>query len=214
MQEEPQKPKQNYHLMKTHLLATGLVTTLLLGCSTDSKPVPPVIISNNGQKDSYIEKVEQIVSESASALTAVAPSIPAGVPREIIEGQITRLSGISKASVEKVKEFERMVKEKDFKAVEKDKEKAAKVDEETNKLWAIVEEQNQQIALEQAMRETAELQAREERKTRVVFQASSASLALLVFGILVTAFSPWKKAGAIVIALSVISFGALWWLLS
>jgi hypothetical protein len=200
--------------MKTHLLATGLVTTLLLGCSTDSKPVPPVIISNNGQKDSYIEKVEQIVSESASALTAVAPSIPAGVPREIIEGQITRLSGISKASVEKVKEFERMVKEKDFKAVEKDKEKAAKVDEETNKLWAIVEEQNQQIALEQAMRETAELQAREERKTRVVFQASSASLALLVFGILVTAFSPWKKAGAIVIALSVISFGALWWLLS
>lgn len=107
-----------------------------------------------------------------------------------------------------------MVKEKDLKAVEKDKQKAAKVDEETDKLWAVVEEQNQQIALEQAMREKAEVEAREERKTKIVYQASSASLALLVFGILVTAFSPWKRAGATVIGLSVISFGALWWLLS
>ena len=193
-----------------------LITPLLCGCSIFSQkpPTPPVIISNNEQKDAYIEKVEAIVSESASALTAVAPSLPAGIPREIVEGQITRLSGISKASVEKVKEFERMVKEKDLKAVEKDKQKAAKVDEETDKLWAVVEEQNQQIALEQAMREQAEQVAIEERKTKVVYQASSASLALLVFGILVTAFSPWKKAGATVIGLSIISFGALWWLLS
>jgi hypothetical protein len=199
---------------KTPLLATGLSSILLLGCSTASKPVAPVIISNNEQKDSYIQKVETIVSESTSALTAVAPSLPAGIPREIVEGQITRLSGVSKASVEKVKEFERMIKDKDQKAVEKDKEKASKVESETDKLWAVVEEQNQQIALEQAMRETAEAEAKEERKTKVVFQASSASLGLLVFGILVTAFSPWKKAGATVIALSIISFGALWWLLS
>lgn len=45
-------------------------------------------------------------------LTAVAPSLPSGIPREIVEGQITRLSGISKASVEKVKEFERMIRRK------------------------------------------------------------------------------------------------------
>ena len=185
----------------------------LVGCSTAPKQAP-VIISNNEQKDAYITKVEAIVSESASALTAVAPSLPAGIPREIVEGQITRLSGISKASVEKVKEFERMVKEKDQKAVEKDKQKASKVDEETNKLWAVVEEQNLQIEIEQQLREQAEQVAIEERKTKVAYQASSASLALLVFGILVTAFSPWKKAGATVIGLSIISFGALWWLLS
>lgn len=193
-----------------------LITPLLCGCSIFSQkaPEPPVIISNNEQKDSYIQKVEQVVSESASALTAVAPSLPAGIPREIVEGQVTRLSGISKASVEKVKEFERMIKEKDQKAVEKDKQKASKVEEETDKLWAIVEEQNQQIAIEQQLREQAEQVAIEERKTKIAFQASSASLGLLVFGILVTAFSPWKKAGATVIALSIISFGALWWLLS
>lgn len=185
----------------------------LVGCSTAPKQAP-VIISNNEQKDAYITKVEAIISESASALTAVAPSLPAGIPREIVEGQITRLSGISKASVEKVKEFERMIKEKDQKAVEKDKQKASKVDEETNKLWAVVEEQNLQIEIEQQLREQAEQVAIEERKTKVAYQASSASLALLVFGILVTAFSPWKKAGATVIGLSIISFGALWWLLS
>ncbi len=185
----------------------------LLGCSTPPKQAP-VIISNNEQKDAYITKVEAVISESASALTAVAPSLPAGIPREIVEGQITRLSGVSKASVEKVKEFERMIKEKDKKAVEKDKEKAAKVDAETDKLWAVVEEQNLQIEIEQQLREQAEQVAIEERKTKVAFQGSSASLALLVFGILVTAFSPWKKAGATVIALSIMSFGALWWLLS
>lgn len=193
-----------------------LITPLLCGCSIFSQkaPEPPVIISNNEQKDAYIKKVEQVVSESASALTAVAPTLPVGIPREIVEGQVTRLSGISKASVEKVKEFERMIKEKDQKAVEKDKQKASKVEEETDKLWAIVEEQNQQIAIEQQLREQAEQVAIEERKTKIAFQASSASLALLVFGILVTAFSPWKKAGATVIGLSIISFGALWWLLS
>lgn len=185
----------------------------LLGCSTPPKQAP-VIISNNEQKDAYITKVEAVISESASALTAVVPSLPVGIPREIVEGQITRLNGVSKASVEKVKEFERMIKEKDQKAVEKDKQKAAKVDEETNKLWAVVEEQNLQIEIEQQLREQAEQVAIEERKTKVAYQASSASLALLVFGILVTAFSPWKKAGATVIGLSIISFGALWWLLS
>lgn len=190
-----------------------LPSLFLLGCSTPPKQAP-VIISNNEQKDAYITKVEAVISESASALTAVAPSLPTGIPREIVEGQITRLSGVSKASVEKVKEFERMIKEKDQKAVEKDKQKAAKVDEETNKLWAVVEEQNLQIEIEQQLREQAEQVAIEERKTKVAFQASSASLGLLVFGILVTAFSPWKKAGATVIALSIISFGALWWLLS
>jgi len=185
---------------------------ILTGCST--APKPPVIVSNNEQKDAYITKVEAVVSESASALTAVSPSLPAGIPREIIEGQITRLSGVSKATVDKVKEYERMVREKDQKAVDKDKQKAAKVEEETDKLWAVVEEQNLQIEIEKQLREQAEQTAIEERKTKVAYQASSASLGLLVFGILVTAFSPWKKAGATVIGLSIISFGALWWLLS
>lgn len=189
-----------------------ILSLLLIGCSTAETPVTPVIVSNNGQKDAYIDKVEAIVSESASALTAVAPTIPTGIPREIVEGQITRLSGISKPSVEKVREFERVIREKDQKAVEADKAKAAKVDAETDRLWAVVEEQNQKLNEAVALREQAELKVKQERKTTILYQASSAFLFLCVVGILVEAFTPFKKAGFILIGLSTLLGGLLLYL--
>jgi len=189
------------------------VTFSLTGCSTVA-PTPPVIISNNNEKDSYITKVEEIVSESASALIAVAPALPAGIPREIIEGQIQRLSGLSKPSVVKVAEFQRIIKEKDEKAVVKDRAEAVKVDAETTELWAKVEAQNQKLSEANALKLQAELKAKEETKTRVVYQASSACLGLLIFGILVTAFSSWKISGLTIVALSSCGIGAVWWFLS
>lgn len=189
------------------------VTFTLTGCSTVA-PTPPVIISNNNEKDSYITKVEEIVSESASALVAVAPALPAGIPREIIEGQIQRLSGLSKPSVVKVAEFQRIIKEKDEKAVAKDRAEAIKVDAETDALWATVEAQNQKLSEANALKLQAELKAKEETKTRVVYQASSACLGLLIFGILVTAFSSWKISGLTIVALSSCGIGAVWWFLS
>ena len=189
------------------------VTFSLTGCST-VEPTPPVIISNNNEKDLYITKVEEIVSESVSALVAVAPALPAGIPREIIEGQIQRLSGLSKPSVVKVAEFQRIIKEKDEKAVAKDRAEAVKVDAETDALWATVEAQNQKLSEANALKLQAELKAKEETKTRVVYQASSACLGLLIFGILVTAFSSWKISGLTIVALSSGGIGAVWWFLS
>jgi len=188
-------------------------TFSLTGCST-VEPTPPVIISNNNEKDLYITKVEEIVSESVSALVAVAPALPAGIPREIIEGQIQRLSGLSKPSVVKVAEFQRIIKEKDEKAVAKDRAEAVKVDAETDALWATVEAQNQKLSEANALKLQAELKAKEETKTRVVYQASSACLGLLIFGILVTAFSSWKISGLTIVALSSCGIGAVWWFLS
>ena len=185
---------------------------LLTLCGCSSVKEQPVVISNNGQKDAYIDKVEAIVSESASALTAVAPTIPAGIPREIVEGQVTRLSGIAKPSVEKVKEFERVIREKDQKAVEADKAKAAKVDAETDRLWAVVEEQNQKLSEAVALREQAELKVKQERKTTMLYQASSAFLFLCVVGVLVEAFTPFKKAGFILIGISTLLGGLLLYL--
>ena len=189
------------------------VTFSLTGCSTVA-PTPPVVVSNNNEKDSYITKVEAIVSESASALVAVAPALPAGIPREIIEGQIQRLSGLSKPSVVKVAEFQRIIKEKDEKAVAKDRAEAIKVDAETDALWATVEAQNKKLSEANALKLQAELRAKEETKTRVVYQASSACLGLLIFGILVTAFSSWKISGLTIVALSSCGIGAVWWFLS
>ena len=189
-----------------------LLLLILTGCST--APKPPVVVSNNNEKDAYITKVETIVSDSASALVAVSPTIPAGIPREIVEGQVERLSGISKPTDAKVKEFTRIIKEKDSKAVAEDKKNASKVDSETTKLWAEVEKKDKQLTEAIAVREEAQRHLKEERKTTLVLQASLACLGLLVFGVLVIAFSPvvfLKKAGAILIACAVFLEGLLLW---
>ncbi len=189
-----------------------LLFLVLTGCST--VPTPPVVVSNNGQKDAYIAKVEEVVSESASALTAVTPSVPAGVPREIVKGQVERLSGVSKPTDARIKEYERIIREKDLKAAEEDKKRAAKVDEETSKLWAEVEKKDKMLTEAIAVREEAKRQLQEERKTKLTLQASLACLGLLVFGVLVTAFAPsifLKRAGIIVVVLAVLLEGLLLW---
>lgn len=189
-----------------------LLFLLLTGCST--APKHPVVVSNNNEKDAYITKVETVVSESASALTAVAPSVPDGVPREIVKGQVERLSGISKPTDARIKEYERIIREKDLKAAEDDKKRAAKVDEETNKLWAEVEEKDKMLTEAIAVREEAKRQLQEERKTKLTLQASLACLGLLVFGVLVTAFAPLiflKRAGVVVVISAVLLEGLLLW---
>jgi hypothetical protein len=192
-----------------------ILSLLLCGCSIFTKtPTPPVVVSNNNQKDAYINKVEEVVSESASALTAVTPSVPSGIPREIVQGQVQRLSGISKPTDARIKEYERIIREKDQKAAEEDRKRAAKVDEETNKLWAEVEKKDRMLSEAIAVREEAKQQLQEERKTKLTLQASLACLGLLVFGVLVTAFAPsifLKRAGIIVVVLAVLLEGLLLW---
>jgi len=192
-----------------------IFTAFLLGCNTPEAET--IIVSNNEQKDSYIAKVEEVVSDSVSALVAVVPSVTDGVPRQIVQGQIERLSGISKPSVDKVKQFEKIIKDNDTKAVQKDKVEAAKVDAETTKLWAEVERKDKQISEANARREQAEQTLREERKTKVLLQASLACLGLFLFGVLVVAFSPivhLKKAGVIIVIIAVAAEASLLWYMS
>ena len=189
-----------------------LLLLILTGCST--APKPPVVVANNNEKDVYIKKVEEVVSEAGSALTAVAPSVPAGIPREIVQGQVKRLSGISKPDEAKVKEFERIIKEKDTKAVAEDQKRASKVDSETTKLWAEVEKKDKMLSEAIAVREQAERTLKEERKTKLILQASLACLGLLVFGVLVIAFAPMiflKRAGAVMVACAVLLESLLLW---
>lgn len=181
-----------------------------MGCKCPESDT--VVISNNEQKDAYIKKVEEVSSESASALTAVAPTLPAGIQRDLIEGQVKRLSGISKATVEKVKEYERILRDKDDKAVKKDAEAASKVDSETDALWARVEEQDLRLSEANALKEQAEHRELLERKSKLLYQWSAAFLAICVIGILVEAFTPFKKAGIILIILSTALGGLLFYL--
>lgn len=183
-----------------------LPALFLLGCSTAPKPIPTPIApveTKNQEKDKYIQKVEAVVSESASALTAVVPSLNKGTVREVVEAQVTRLSGVSKPSVQKTEEFKRIIAQNDTKAVEKDKKEASKVEAETDALFALVELKDIELS-------DANARADAEFKQKVLWQFSTAGLGLFVVGLLVTAFTPFKKSGAIVMLGGSLAMGSLW----
>ena len=179
----------------------------LVGCSSAPKPTtpppPPPVETKNPKKDEYITRVENIVSDSASALTAVVPILDKGNVRGLVEAQVTRLSGVSKPSVTKVEEYTRILKENDSKAIKKDKEEASKVDEETTQLYAMVEQKDFEIS-------EAHARADAEFKQKILWQFSTAGLGLFVTGVLCTAFTPFKKSGAIVMGGGALAMASLW----
>lgn len=185
-----------------------LASLLLVGCST-VEPAKPVIL-NNKEKDTYIEKVETIISDSASALTAVSPSVPAGVARELVDNQITRLSGVSKPSVEKVESYRRILESKDESAVKKDKEEALKIDSETNKLWAIVEEQETAIAIANAIAENADKERQGAMKDKVLWMISCIGMGISVVGLAIAVFTPWKMRGLMLMGAGALSIFSAW----
>jgi hypothetical protein len=180
-----------------------LLALFLCGCSVIT-PKPPIPVeTQNKEKDKYIDKVESIVSDSASALTAVVPSLNKGTIREVVEAQVTRLSGVSKPSVAKVEEFTRIIKQNDTKAVQKDKEQASKVDSETDALWAVV--QMRDIELEEA-----NIRADAEFKQKILWQYSTYGLVAFFIGLAAMAFTPFKKSAGIVMAGGMLAMASAW----
>lgn len=180
----------------------------LVGCQTgDEQKVIPI---TNEEKDKYIEKIEAIISESASAIIAVASTLPAGLPREIIESQGTRLSGVAKPSVESVGRYTRMVKENDSKAVQKDKEEALKVDEETNLLWEMVLDRDKELDTAKAERDLAIEEKKRELKDKILWALSCLGMAVSTGGLLVIAFTPFKWRGAILVAGGGLAVASAW----
>jgi hypothetical protein len=180
----------------------------LVGCQTVDEPKP--IALTNEEKDKYIEKVEAVVSESASAIVAVVPSLPAGLARDIIESQGTRLSGVSKPSVESVGRYARMVKENDSKAVQKDKEEALKVDEQTSLLWEMVLDRDRELDAAKAERDLAIEEKKREFKEKVLWLLTCVGLAVSTGGLLVIAFTPWKTRGLILIGGGSLAVMSVW----
>lgn len=174
-----------------------------MGCTTTAPIVHVPAETQNKEKDKYIDKVESIVSDSASALTAVVPNLAQGNVRGLVEAQVTRLSGVSKPSVTKVEEYTRILKQNDSKAIQKDKDDASKVDKDTDVLWATVLQRDIEI-------DEANTRADAEFKQKILWQFSTAGLGLFVVGVLVTAFTPFKKSGAIVMGGGSLAMASLW----
>lgn len=180
-----------------------LLALFLCGCSTITPQAPIPVETQNKEKDNYITKVESIVSDSASALTAVVPVLDKGTVREVVEAQVIRLSGVSKPSVAKVEEFTRIIKQNDTKAVQKDKDEASKVDAETTALYAMVEQKDFEI-------QEAHARADGEFKQKVLWQFSTAGLGLFTAGLLALAFTPFKKSAGIIMAGGMLAMASAW----
>ena len=181
-----------------------ILAFLLTGCiSKPQPPPPPPAKVENKEKDKYIEKIEGIVSDSASALTAVVPVLDKGTVREVVEAQVTRLSGVAKPSVAKTQEFQKIISTNDKKAVEKDKKEALKVDAETDALWLMVEEKDYELM-------EANAKADAEFKQKVLWRFSTAGLGLFTIGLLALAFSPFKKSAGTVMAGGMLAMASAW----
>lgn len=176
---------------------------LLMGCTTTAPIVHAPIETKNQEKDKYIDKVESIVSDSASALTAVVPNLAQGNVRGLVEAQVTRLSGVAKPSVVKVEEYTRILKQNDSKAIQKDKDEAAKVDKETDTLWAVVQQRDIEL-------EEANTRADAEFKQKVLWKFSMAGLGIFTAGIAVLAFTPFKAKGFTLMGGGTLAMASLW----
>ena len=185
-------------------IAILFVFGMLVGCQTPEPQTPPQVISyTNEEKDKYITKVEEIVSDSASALVAISGSLPQGDVRQLTEAQVTRLSGLSKPSVAKVEYYSGILKQGDSKAIQKDKEEASKVDAETTELYAMVEQKDLELA-------EANSRADAEFKQKVLWQVSTAGLVIFAVGVGFLAFSPRKASGVILMLSGAGAIGSAW----
>lgn len=177
---------------------------LLCGCSSSPKPLPPAPVeTKNPKKDEYITRVEDIVSDSASALTAVVPNLDKGNVRGLVEAQVTRLSGVAKPSVAKVEEYTRIIKQNDSKAVEQDKKDASKVDAETTALYQMVEQKDYELA-------EAHTRADAEFKQKILWQYSTYGSIAFFIGLVAMALTPFKKSAGIVMAGGMLAMASAW----
>jgi lipopolysaccharide export LptBFGC system permease protein LptF len=183
---------------------------MLCGCSLFDKDETPVIPQKNEHKDEYINKVHGVVSDSASALTAVAPVVQEGVPRDLVNNQVQRLSGIAKPSVEKVREYERAIKENDKKAVSKDKTEADKVAQEAASLIGLIVQKDAELDAANEELELLEKERQREIKDKQLWQYSTAGLAMFVSAVLMIAFTPFKKNGFVVLLGGVAAMSTAW----
>lgn len=195
-------------LKSFHIVAILFVFGNLVGCKTEE--LQNVIPLKNEEKDQYIEKVESIVSDSASALTAIAGSLDKGDARDLLQGQVVRLSGVSKPSVAKVEEYSRMLAQNDSKAIQRDRDEAEKIDAETDALYALVLDKDKKIEEANSKAEIADRRADKEFKQKILWALSCLGMAVSTGGLMVIAFTPWKIRGLILVAGGGLAVASVW----
>lgn len=121
-----------------------ILALLLVGCSSKPQPEPaPVIPPKVNAKDAYVDRLEKEAGEGAAALAAARPHIE-GKGKPLVELTETRLSGIQQPTAANVEKYKKAIDSQ--KAMDEERAKAKKVDEETTKMANKVAEMDRENA--------------------------------------------------------------------
>ena len=179
------------------------------GCATE--PAPSIVVLDNKEKDAYINKVEQVISDAGAGVLAVLEVTPKGsISYAVLEAQATRLGGIKPPTVAKLAEQRAIVGNNDVKSAEKDKVEAQKVDEETSRLWERVESLDSELAIANAAKELAIQEQERAIKDRILFMVTSVGISIFALGVMVIAFTTKKVGGAVLIISGLLATSCAW----
>ncbi len=185
-----------------------MLTLALVACS--SKPVE-VVVDNNKAKDEYIDYIENIAADASAGVLAVQEKLSTDdIKSQVLEAQFIRLSGIKPPSVAKLEEQRAIIANNDTKAATKDKTEAVKVDKVTTELNAKVASLDKKLSEAKASEEKAIALSIQATKDKSIWYVTSLGVGLIAVGVLVTAFTPKKIAGAIVVAGGMLCASSAW----
>jgi hypothetical protein len=191
-------------------MKTLIVFLLFAFTACTSKPAP-VVVTNNNEKDAYIDKVENIASDAAAGVIAVQEKLPKDdIKSKVLEAQVIRLSGVKPPSVAKLEEQRAVIANNDSKGAAKDKAEAVKVDKETTELYAKVATLDKKLSEAKASEEKAIALSKQATKEKSIWYVTSLGVGLIAVGVFVTAFTPKKIAGAIVVAGGMLCASSAW----
>lgn len=194
--------------MIKHLCIAGFLLSIV-GCAT--APEPTIIVRDNKEKDAYINKVEQVISDAGAGLQAVLEVTPKdSIQYAVLEAQAVRLGGIKPPAVAKLAEQRAIIGNKDVKSAEVDKVNAQKVDEETSRLWERVESLDSELAIANAAKELAIEEKARAIKDRILYMVTCVGLFIATIGIMIVAFTTKKIGGTILIVSGGLAVSCAW----
>ena len=194
--------------MIKHICIAGVILSMA-GCAT--APEPTLVVLDNKEKDAYINKIEQVISDAGAGIQAVLEVTPRdSIAYAVLEAQGVRLGGIKPPTIPKLAEQRAIVANKDVKSAEVDKVNAQKVDEETSALWERVESLDSELAIANAAKELAIEEKARAVKERILFMVTSVGLFIATIGVMIVAFTSKKIGGSILIVSGGLAVSCAW----
>lgn len=187
-----------------------LFSLVLAGCFSSRKE-PIVQVRDNLEKDSYINRLEHEASEAAATLI-VSKEIKEPEAQQLVDITIDRLKGIAKPTEEQVQNWRTNFSEKGF--IDKQKDKAKRVDAETDKAYAKVQkiesENNELKAINDALERRIILEAEIARKDKAALYMTMVGGGAIAAGVAMLLFGLSRVNAFITIGVGILTIASVW----